>query len=130
MRDREKNRLNIGKRGEEISVDFLEKKGYSIIATNVRVQGSEIDIIATREGILCFIEVKTRSYGVGSAERAVGYKKLQHIKKAALGYCLLKGIIIDATPICFEQVSVYMQLGASDIRPIIKHYVIPIDNPY
>ena len=52
---------DLGKLGEELAVDFLEKKGYEILETNWVFDKAEIDIIAQKENILAVVEVKTRS---------------------------------------------------------------------
>lgn len=51
----------IGVIGEEIARRFLEGKGFSIVNTNYRKKWGEIDIIAEKEKVLRFIEVKTVS---------------------------------------------------------------------
>ncbi|WP_425539952.1 YraN family protein [Microaceticoccus formicicus] len=53
--------LDIGKRGEDLAVEYLTKKGMLIIDRNYRIPMGEIDIIAVEGDILVFIEVKTRS---------------------------------------------------------------------
>ena len=50
-----------GKRGEDLAVALLTKKGYEILERNWRSRLCEIDIIARHDGILIFVEVKTRS---------------------------------------------------------------------
>lgn len=52
---------DLGKKGEELAVDFLLKKGYAISERNFCYQKAEIDIIATKGDIACAVEVKTRS---------------------------------------------------------------------
>ena len=52
---------DLGKLGEELAVDFLEKNGYEIIETNWTFQKAEVDIIAKKDAILAVIEVKTPS---------------------------------------------------------------------
>ena len=51
----------LGKLGEELAVDFLQKNGYEILETNWVFQKAEIDIIAQKDNILVAVEVKTRS---------------------------------------------------------------------
>ncbi|HHH52756.1 MAG TPA: YraN family protein [Bacteroidetes bacterium] len=69
--------LTIGKKGEEIAVEFLVEKGYLILERNWRFKKAEIDIIAKdKDGTLVFVEVKTRSYTYfGEPEAFVNDKK-------------------------------------------------------
>ncbi|MGS4345755.1 YraN family protein [Myroides odoratus] len=55
------NTRDLGKLGEELAVEFLQEKGYHIIARNWTYRKAEIDIIAEVDTFLVFIEVKTRS---------------------------------------------------------------------
>ena len=55
-----KNRV-IGNFGEDSAARFLEKNGYKILARNYVASDAEIDIIAEKNGILAFVEVKTRN---------------------------------------------------------------------
>ncbi len=50
---------NIGKIGENIAKTFLMKQGFDIIDTNYRVSYGEIDIIAKKDKIIRFVEVKS-----------------------------------------------------------------------
>lgn len=116
----------IGQWGEDQAAHFLAEKGYQIVERNFRVRKGEIDIIAwhqkKHDKTLCFIEVKTREGEIGTAERATGKEKLQHIFHTAREYCLNKNISIDKTAIQFEQVSVYIFPGETKI----VHYEIPV----
>ena len=49
-----------GKEGEAIALAHLIEKGYKILAKNYRSGRAEIDIIAEKEGLFVFVEVKTR----------------------------------------------------------------------
>lgn len=55
------NHLELGKKGEEIATNFLLKKGFEILEANWRYRRSEIDLIAKKDEVLIFVEVKTRS---------------------------------------------------------------------
>ena len=69
-----------GEKGESLAKSFLVKNGYTIIDTNFRTKTGEIDIIAKKNEIIVFIEVKTRSsLTYGYPYEAVGYKKRQKI---------------------------------------------------
>ena len=55
------DRKELGDFGEKVTAYYLEKKGYSILKRNFRIKGGEIDIIAEKDGIIAFTEVKTRA---------------------------------------------------------------------
>lgn len=52
---------SLGNLGEDIAEEFLRKKGYVIRERNYLKPWGEIDIIAEKDAILCFVEVKTVS---------------------------------------------------------------------
>lgn len=52
--------VETGRRAEAVAAAFLERKGCGIVARNWRTPRCEIDIIAERDGILYFCEVKYR----------------------------------------------------------------------
>ena len=55
------DRKELGNFGENAAALYLEKKGYTILKRNFRIRGGEIDIIAEKDGIIAFTEVKTRT---------------------------------------------------------------------
>ena len=78
------NKCKIGALGEELAVEFLKGRGYCILARNYRCPYGEIDIIATKDRTVAFIEVKTRTSAIfGRPAEAVTLKKRKHIKTAA-----------------------------------------------
>jgi putative endonuclease len=77
----------LGKLGEELAVEFLQKNGYAILETNWTFQKAEIDIIAKKENTLAIIEVKTRSsLEFGLPQDFVKPKKIQLLVKAVNAY--------------------------------------------
>lgn len=78
---------DLGKLGEELALDFLEKTGYEILETNWVFDKAEIDIIARKDGILAVVEVKTRSsIDFGLPQEFVKPKKIQLLVKAVNEY--------------------------------------------
>ena len=77
------NHNELGRKGEELAVDFLLKKGYEIIARNYIYQKAEVDIIAKKGGVLAVVEVKTRaSADFGEPQQFLKPKQMQRIIKA------------------------------------------------
>ena len=77
----------LGKKGEELSVEHLQQNGYEILDRNWVFQKAEIDIIAKKENILAIVEVKTRSsLDFGSPQDFVKPKKIQLLIKAVNAY--------------------------------------------
>ncbi len=55
------NKQTIGKKGEDLAAIFLQKQNYEILERNYWKKWGEIDLVADRNGVIHFIEVKTVS---------------------------------------------------------------------
>jgi len=87
---------DLGKFGEELAVDFLQKNGYEILETNWIFQKAEIDIIAKKENILAVVEVKTRSsIDFGLPQDFVKPKKIQLLVKAINEYVISNDLDVN-----------------------------------
>ena len=81
------NNTRTGVLGEELAEIKKKKKGYTILARNFRCRYGEIDIIAAKNGVLAFVEVKTRLFGsCGRGSESVTAAKRQKIRRCALCY--------------------------------------------
>jgi putative endonuclease len=70
----------LGKKGEQLAVDYLIKKGYTIMKRNYRFQKAEVDIIAQLKDTLAIVEVKTRStVDFGNPQDFVKPKQIQRL---------------------------------------------------
>lgn len=77
----------LGKKGEQLAVDFLLKNNYEIVERNYRFDKAEVDIIAQKEDILAVIEVKTRStIDFGNPQDFVKPKQIKNLVKAVDEY--------------------------------------------
>lgn len=86
----------LGKLGEELAVEFLQKNGYDILETNWLFQKAEIDIIAQKENILAIVEVKTRStVYFGLPQDFVKPKKIQLLVKAVNEYVISNELDVE-----------------------------------
>lgn len=87
---------DLGKLGEEMAVEFLQKNGYEILETNWTFQKAEVDIIAKKENTLAIIEVKTRSsLDFGLPQDFVKPKKIQLLVKAVNEYVISNDLDIE-----------------------------------
>ncbi|MBU1726035.1 MAG: YraN family protein [Candidatus Omnitrophica bacterium] len=112
-----RERLDLGRAGEELAAGFLESKGYRILRRNFKNKLGEIDIIATEKEVYCFVEVKTRqSDKFGCPFEAVIASKQAQISKAALSY-LKENRLLDKKA-RFDVVSVIYSQGASRVELI------------
>jgi len=105
----------VGRRGEEDAYFYLRKLGYVMVARNHRSAGrrGEIDLIGWDSGILCFIEVKTRtSYDVKPAEAAVDHEKRRELAGMARAYLRR----LPEVPWRFDVVTVYYEHPPASAR--------------
>lgn len=77
----------LGRAGEDIACDYLERNKYTIVARGFRLFRGEIDIIARDGETLVFVEVKARAdESLGRPEEAVTPAKQRQIRRIARGY--------------------------------------------
>lgn len=102
------SKKNLGKFGEDCAAKFLEDNGYTIVARNFRIRSAEIDIIAQKDNVIIFVEVKARSsIRHGLPSEAVNFRKQKKIIEAA-------GVFLQDENFCdcacrFDVVEVYLR---------------------
>jgi len=78
----------LGRRGEDLAVDYLRRHGYRLLQRNWRCRQGEIDVIAARGDETVFVEVKTRtSTGYGHPFEAITASKLARLRRLAAAWC-------------------------------------------
>ena len=86
----------LGKKGEQMAVDFLLGKGYNIVARNYRFDKAEVDIIARQQDILAIIEVKARSTAdFGDPQDFVKLKQIKNLVKAVDEYVTVNNLNVE-----------------------------------
>ncbi|QOS78323.1 YraN family protein [Paenibacillus sp. JNUCC31] len=82
-----------GRLGEEASCHWLREHGYQIIRQNWRCRSGEIDIVASHEGMIIFIEVRSRSGTgkYGTPQESVDIRKMQQVRATASVYLQMTG---------------------------------------
>jgi len=109
--------------GETIARKYLEKNKYQIIETNFQKPWGEIDIIASRKKDIIFIEVKTKSSGIGDKyglpEEEVSWWKQQKIIRTANMYLTEKDYPEDINW-QIDVISIFLDWKTRKAR--IKHF--------
>ena len=77
----------IGKKGEELACNELQRRGHKILARRYRTRFGEIDIVSELDGMVVFVEVKARSSNkFGEAADQIPAWKQRRIAAMALDY--------------------------------------------
>jgi putative endonuclease len=104
-------RIALGKTGEDLACEELERRGYAIIARRYRRRGGELDIIARDGQTIVFVEVKARGgRAFGAACEAVTANKRRTITRLALDYLMRHRLTQRACR--FDVVSIQFEAGA------------------
>jgi putative endonuclease len=100
--------LELGRKGESIAKTFLENTGYEILDENWTHGKAEIDLIAYKDKVILFIEVKTRTGNwFGEPEDFVDARKQKLLVEAADEYIYLMNhqgeVRFDIVSVLFDQ---------------------------
>lgn len=107
---------DLGNLGEQIAVKELNKKGYQILELNYRFKRDEVDIIAQKNGVIVFVEVKTReSDYMGPPEKAVTIAKQKRIIKVANQYMIAQNLELEGR---FDIFGIIINKKRKEIRHI------------
>jgi putative endonuclease len=116
MKDRD-DRKAVGGRGEKTAENYLRRKGYAILKRNYRCPRGEIDLVARKNKMLVFVEVKTgRSGSFGDPAEWVGWKKQRRLNAAAEYY--LQAHDLENTECRFDVIALRLDRGDVRIRHI------------
>lgn len=115
---------DLGKEGENEAARYLTEKGYYIRHRNWRRGKNELDIVAEKDRLLIFIEVKTRrNETYGHAEDAVNNRKIRTLVSLADSYIKLYGIDLPAR---FDIITVIGEKPPFHIEHIEDAFLPPI----
>ncbi len=80
-------RQTLGQRGEQVAAQYLIDHGYAIRARNWRCAVGEIDLVTEKDGVLIFVEVRTRRGDrLGTPEESITPAKRARLIAAAQTY--------------------------------------------
>ena len=111
----------LGRWGEAYAAERLRKMGYRVVAAGYRCRFGEIDLVATTDKYLCFIEVKLRkdaSFAPGRA--AVDRRKQARLRAAAA--CYLAQHPENVLQPRFDVAEVYAPQGAATREPGFRYW--------
>ncbi|OGG26846.1 hypothetical protein A2960_01630 [Candidatus Gottesmanbacteria bacterium RIFCSPLOWO2_01_FULL_39_12b] len=114
-----KNKITLGKQGEEIAAKYLKQQGYQIIERNFQRRYKEIDIVALDKNTLVFVEVKTRQGDkFGTPSEAITSFKLRNLVQSAQYYKFIHPNLPDSMRIDFVGISIGEDFKLKEINLI------------
>lgn len=112
------NKLEIGQRGEDAAVAYLERLGMSVVDRNWRDGRGELDIVALDGQTLVICEVKTRTVDThGTPEEAVSVAKQRRLTRLAKSY--ISANALETCAVRFDVVSIAV---ISPERALLRHH--------
>ena len=116
------NRRREGRVYEQIALDYLLAKGYTLISRNFQFgRTGEIDLVMRDGPVYVFVEVKARRTGTyGTPEESVTPAKRRQIRRVAEGFVYV--MKLDSYEARFDMVAVDYLVG-SEGNPEIRHHV-------
>ncbi len=110
-----------GDMGEESACGYLKSRGYKIAARNYSCESGEIDIVAEKDSVIVFAEVKTRAQNaVSTPASAVDRKKRERIIKTAHEYITNEHISLQPR---FDVIEVVTEKGGGRINHIENAFI-------
>lgn len=97
----------LGRAGERLALEHLERLGYSLVARNHRTRFGEIDLIVANERSLVFVEVKTRrSARPAAAWDSLDERKRRRVRRLAAAYLGEEGVRPRRREIRFDAIGI------------------------
>jgi putative endonuclease len=86
----------LGRDGEQVAAEYLQRSGLRILARNWRCSEGEIDIVAAERRVLVVCEVKTRSSArYGTPVEAITRAKRRRLRRLAVRWLAANGVLFD-----------------------------------
>ena len=111
----------LGKKGEQLAIDFLVKKQYKILERNYRYLKSEVDIIAQTGIFLVAVEVKTRATDFfGNPQDFVSPKKIKRLLSDIDNYVMEKELDVEVR---FDIIAIIQHKQQTKIEHLIDAFL-------
>lgn len=108
---------SLGARGESLARQYLDSKGYEIVTSNWSTRYGEIDIVARSNGVIVFVEVKTRQ-GKDTEAAFAGITLAKHEKLVKAAYQYLHEHKLDDAQWRIDAIGIALH---GRRRPVIDH---------
>ncbi|AIQ47881.1 endonuclease [Paenibacillus sp. FSL R7-0273] len=114
------NRKLKGAAAEAAAALYLASRGYTVLERNWRCRSGELDLIAEYQGVLVFIEVRSRSGSPlpGTPEESVDARKIRKVRSTAKVYLHMRNQ--EECAVSFDVISVQLNpdLSVAALRHI------------
>jgi putative endonuclease len=112
-------RRRLGSTGEDAVARWYEARGFEVLARNWRVREGELDLVARRDGIVVFCEVKTRrGDAFGTPFEAVTYTKQRRLRTLAIRW--LTEHRVRANELRFDVAAVRWTTGSAPVIDVVE----------
>lgn len=110
-----RERISLGRTGEEYAAHYLQKRGFRIVERNFRCKLGELDIVARDGPCLVFTEVRTvAGNAFGSPQESITDKKKKKLRQVALFYVKFRNV--GDIPLRFDVVAITANASGSIIK--------------
>jgi len=80
------HRQTLGRRGEQLALEHLERRGFALVARNHRTRFGELDLVVAGDDLLVFCEVKARRAGSGHPWDGLHPAKRAQVRRMARAF--------------------------------------------
>ncbi|MCR4278513.1 MAG: YraN family protein [bacterium] len=106
----EDQRKEFGRHGEDRATAFFISHGFQVVDRNWSCRYGEIDLICEKDGVIHFIEVKTRrSRQYGNPEESITEGKLGRLRRAVESYVYVTQL--DWSRVCIDALAILAEPG-------------------
>ncbi|KJS02960.1 MAG: hypothetical protein VR68_01980 [Peptococcaceae bacterium BRH_c4a] len=110
-----RERISLGRAGEEYAAKYLQKRGFRIVERNFRCKLGELDIVARDGPFLVFTEVRSMTgKAFGSPQESITDKKKKKLRQVAQFYAKFRNV--GDTPMRFDVVAITADSGGNVIK--------------
>jgi putative endonuclease len=110
-------RQHLGRVGERLALEHLQRLGYRVVAHNHRTRFGEIDLVVCDETTIVFVEVKARRAGaVAGALESVPPRKQRQVRKMAAAWLVESADRPRSRDLRFDVVAVTVDHNGTLVR--------------